>query len=379
MILRGGDKRQARAGILADMTLPSKLHSDDEGRACTSHAARLARPFGTILYIALALMLGLSLLGLAPASAHAATLAQLKAQLAAIRADSEPAGAAYEDATTELENTRYRVKQTDGRIKAQTKKLATAEARLGGRADAMYREGGDDGILSFVLGSTSWEDFVTRLDYITIIAANDAALVDQVKVTRAELQADRVQLVADAKVQAKQAAVLKVRSDALEAKLASKKAEYNRVLAQIAAQMARDNPGHGSFPPGPNGMVFPVRGVHYYRNTWGAPRSGGRHHMGTDIMSPRGTPVVACASGTARPHYSGLGGKSITLTGSNGWSYYYAHLNGYAIKGGHVKAGQIIGYVGNTGNAAGGACHLHFQMGPHGSWVNPYSYLRAME
>jgi murein DD-endopeptidase MepM/ murein hydrolase activator NlpD len=96
-------------------------------------------------------------------------------------------------------------------------------------------------------------------------------------------------------------------------------------------------------------------------------------------MASRGTIVVATASGYARPHYSGLGGKSITLTGDNGWAFYYAHLNGYAIKAGHVKAGQVIGYVGNTGNAAGGACHLHFQMGPHSNWVNPYPYLRAME
>jgi murein DD-endopeptidase MepM/ murein hydrolase activator NlpD len=334
---------------------------------------------GTLLRAALTLVLGLCLLGSAPSTAHAATLAELKAQLAAIRAEAAPAGAAYEDATTELENTQYRIKQADARIKAQTKKLAASEARLGGRADAMYREGGDDGILSFVLGSTSWEDFVTRLDYITIIAANDAALVEEVKLTRANLQKDRVDLVAEAKVQAKQAAVLKVKRDALDAKLSAKRTQYERVLAAIAAEMARNNPGHGTYPPGPNGMVFPVRGVYYYRNTWGAPRSGGRHHMGTDIMASRGTRVVAIMNGYARPHYSGLGGKSITLTGDNGWGFYYAHLNGYAVKAGRVKAGQVIGYVGNTGNAAGGACHLHFQMGPHSNWVNPYPYLRQME
>jgi len=159
----------------------------------------------------------------------------------------------------------------------------------------------------------------------------------------------------------------------MESALAAKKSQYDRLLASISAQSG------GSYPPGPNGQVFPVQGNHYYANTWGAPRSGGRHHMGTDIMSPKGTPVVAIANGVANPHSNGLGGKSITIRGSNGWQYYYAHLDRYAIRGGRVKAGQVIGYVGNTGNAAGGPNHLHFQMGPGGRWVNPYPYLRALE
>lgn len=376
MILPPGDRRQAGADILARMTSPSISHTHAGGGARTALSGSVPR---YLARMALTLVMGAAVLGVAPATAHAATIAQLKAQLAAIRAESVPAGNAYDDATTELENTQYRIKQTDARIKAQSKKLAAAENRLGGRADSMYREGGDDGLLSFVLGSTSWEDFVTRLDYITFIATSDASLVSEVKVTRANLQADRVQYAAEAKVQATQAATLKVKRDAMSAKLAAKMNEYNRVLAAIAAEMARQNPGGGAYPPGPNGMVFPVRGNYYFRNTWGAPRSGGRHHEGTDVMASRGTPLVAVASGYARPHYSSLGGKSITITGDNGWSYYYAHMNGYAIKAGHVKAGQLIGYVGNTGNAAGGACHLHFQMGPHSNWVNPYPYLRAME
>lgn len=339
------------------------------------------RPSGTRIFprACLALLVCLSVGALAPVHAVAATLTQLRAQLEAIRRDVAPAGDAYESAATRLEDTQYRIKRTDARIKAQTKKLAAAEKRLGARADAMYRAGGEDSMVGFVLGSTTWADFVTRLDYVTLIASNDAALVGEVKTTRTGLQKDRAQYAADAKVQSKQVVALKARYDVLEARLATKRGEYDRVLGQIAAQMARENPAQGSYPAGPNGMVFPVRGMHFYANTWGAPRSGGRRHMGTDIMSPKGTPVVAVSSGRASPHSSGLGGKSITLTGDNGWQYYYAHLNGYAISGGRVKAGQLIGYVGNTGNASGGANHVHFQMGPGGRWVNPFSYLRSME
>jgi murein DD-endopeptidase MepM/ murein hydrolase activator NlpD len=309
-----------------------------------------------------------------PTRAQAATVAELRAQLAAIRQEAVPAGDAYDQALTALENTQYRIKQTDARIKSATRKLSAAETLLGTRADSLYREGGDLAVFEFILGAASWEDFVTRLDYITIIAASDAALIRDIKDTRTALEADRVSFVADAKVEKSDLAVAAKRRNALEAQLSAKKLQYDRLLAAIAAQSG------GGHPPGPNGMVFPVHGVNYYSDTWGAPRSGGRHHMGTDIMSPRGTPVLAVTNGVAYPHYSGLGGNSITLTGDNGWQYYYAHLDHYAIHGRvRVKAGQLIGYVGNTGNARGGACHLHFQMGPHGRWVDPYSYLRGMQ
>jgi murein DD-endopeptidase MepM/ murein hydrolase activator NlpD len=308
-----------------------------------------------------------------PESAHAATVAQLRAQLEALRQEAAPAGAAYESAVTTLENTRYRIRLTDARITKASRKLATSEGTLALRADALYRAGGQMGVFEFILGATSWDDLITRLDYSTLIASSDADLVKDVKETRAALQSDRVRLVKDATTETAEVASAEKRRNSMEAALAAKKNQYDRLLASIAAQSG------GSYPPGPNGMIFPVRGNHYYANTWGAPRSGGRHHMGTDIMSPKGTPVVAVCSGSADPHFNALGGNSITLTGNNGWTYYYAHLDRYAVHGGHVKAGQLIGYVGNTGNAAGGPNHLHFQMGPHGNWVNPYPYLCQME
>jgi len=346
------------------------------GPACMRSCGRVGR---LALTGSLAFVLVLCVLASAPAPARAASLTQLRAQLATLRAQAAPAGDAYDAAETTLENTLYRIKLTNSRIKAATKRLAASEKTLGLRADALYREGGEMGVVEFILGAESWDDLITRLDYTTLIASSDADLVSDVKATRAGLQADNARLAKDAAAQRQDVAVTARRKNVMEAALAAKKSEYDRVLAAIAAEMVKSDPGKGSYPPGPDGLIFPVRGNHYYSDSWGAPRSGGRHHMGTDIMSARGTPIVAVCAGYARPHWNNLGGNSITLTGNNGWSYYYAHMERYAIKAGHVKAGQVIGYVGNTGDARGGPTHCHFQMGPHGNWVDPYPYLKRME
>jgi murein DD-endopeptidase MepM/ murein hydrolase activator NlpD len=131
--------------------------------------------------------------------------------------------------------------------------------------------------------------------------------------------------------------------------------------------------------PTRNGMTFPVDGPASYENDFGAPRSGGRTHEGIDILAPRDTPVGATLNGIVTARTNTLGGNVIYLDADNGWRFYYAHLDHWEVKSGHVQAGQRIGYVGNTGNAAGGPTHLHFQMWkPDGTLVNPYSYLNDM-
>lgn len=132
--------------------------------------------------------------------------------------------------------------------------------------------------------------------------------------------------------------------------------------------------------PTQNGMIFPVDGPCEYEDTFGAPRSGGRTHEGCDIMAARNTPEVACVNGIVTTRVNTLGGNCVYLDGDNGWRFYYAHMERWAVTSGqHVQAGQRVGYVGNSGNASGGATHLHIQMWkPDGTLVNPYPYLRQM-
>lgn len=147
-----------------------------------------------------------------------------------------------------------------------------------------------------------------------------------------------------------------------------------KVTAKVAA--AR----RGKAPAGPiatGAWVCPVQGAVSFIDSWGAPRSGGRAHKGVDMLAARGTPSVAPVSGTVSHRGNGIGGLSWHLNGDDGNYYYGTHLQSYANQGaGHVQAGTVIGYVGDTGNAAG-TPHLHFEIHPNGgAAVNPYPTVR---
>jgi murein DD-endopeptidase MepM/ murein hydrolase activator NlpD len=124
-------------------------------------------------------------------------------------------------------------------------------------------------------------------------------------------------------------------------------------------------------------IMCPVQGTSAYGDTWGAPRSGGRRHQGVDMLAPTGTPLQAVVSGIVTQGSNRLGGITVSLMGDNGNRYYYAHLAGYEGVSGPVTQGQVIGYLGDSGNATG-VPHLHFEIRPNnGVPVNPTPSVRA--
>ncbi len=126
-----------------------------------------------------------------------------------------------------------------------------------------------------------------------------------------------------------------------------------------------------------SGIVCPVAGPRAFGDTWGAARSGGRSHEGVDMMSPGGTPLVAVESGSVQFKTTSLGGNSVWLNGNSGTRYFYAHLSAWEGSSRSVSQGEVIGYVGATGNTT--ANHLHFEVHPGGGRaVNPYPYVRAV-
>jgi hypothetical protein len=138
------------------------------------------------------------------------------------------------------------------------------------------------------------------------------------------------------------------------------------------------------------GYVFPVYGPASYTDTFGAFRgdvSGGWHH-GDDIFAPLGAPVLAIADGTVfSVGWNDIGGNRLWLRDRGGNQFYYAHLSAftpYAVNNAHVRAGTVLGFVGDTGDAEGTPYHLHFEVHPVGllglgydGAVDPTKYLDA--
>jgi murein DD-endopeptidase MepM/ murein hydrolase activator NlpD len=198
-----------------------------------------------------------------------------------------------------------------------------------------------------------------------------------------------IQEYADAKVQAEAELKLlqEIEAQRLENERVRQILEAQR-QADLAAAMAAAGGSGGGGGGGSAGfldngiymdrsIICPFRGSAAFGDTWGAPRSGGRRHEGVDVLLPIGTPLVAVASGRLRQAVFSLGGTSSHIYANNGNTYFYAHLSSWEGPSRFVEQGEVIGYVGDTGNAEG-TPHLHFEIRPNGGRaVNPYPSVRA--
>jgi LysM repeat protein len=122
------------------------------------------------------------------------------------------------------------------------------------------------------------------------------------------------------------------------------------------------------------GWLCPVEHATFF-NDWGFPRSGGRFHEGNDLFAPHGTPIFAPVGGTLHQVVGTVGGYQFNLEGDDDHLYIGSHMDQFA-KDGYVQAGDIIGYVGDSGNAQGSRPHLHFEIHADGeNPINPYPAL----
>jgi murein DD-endopeptidase MepM/ murein hydrolase activator NlpD len=307
----------------------------------------------------------------------------LKGELQAATAELHAAEAALAKAEDQLAYDR-------GQLEAANRQHRGARAALAGQAAAMYRSGG-----LAIAGALLDQDPAQvpgRVEMATVLVSRNAQLIEDAQVTgdayrsvlgRVTKGYERAKAIHD---QAR-AAVGRLEdgleeAQALEARLV--RLERRR---QAAAKVAPTPPpsggagaGGGRGGGGGAGSACILERPYSYVDSWGAARSGGRSHQGTDVMAPHGARVFAFVNGVvSRESSSANGGIQLYLQGDNGVEYFYAHLSGYAVSTGtRVRAGQLIAYNGQTGNAAATAPHVHFEVHLSGGPVNPYPYLKRV-
>ncbi|MBI4260692.1 MAG: peptidoglycan DD-metalloendopeptidase family protein [Actinobacteria bacterium] len=325
-----------------------------------------------------------------------------ESRLAALRAEVNAAAGRVERAHHALDDTLKDLAALRDRIERARQRYETVRARLDARARDAFIEGPASG-LEFILQARSIVELTERVEFVEAVTETDAELANEVANLRSELELEEADLERLRARQVDQARELEAQEevlqtnlaeqssilaelsdaeaeiDALVADLAAKHRAELRAAARAARQAARAaRGGH----PGLSGdgplFLCPVQPPYGYSSTFGDPRSGGRTHQGNDIFAPAGNAVYAPFDGTASDATNWpLGGISVKVYGADGYTYG-AHLSALG-KLGSVKAGDVVGYVGNTGNASSTAPHLHFEWHPGGgNAVDPYPYLNEV-
>jgi murein DD-endopeptidase MepM/ murein hydrolase activator NlpD len=307
-------------------------------------------------------------------------LNQLSLEAARIAERREVAWGRWEQITEELRNTTLQLRQAQDDYQA-----------LQGELEARAREAyitGPGTSLEFLLGATSLADLSARMEYVNALTETDADLATDVQNLRNELSAEQAD---QQTLQAKAARLLnrvEAEEAALDAKLAEqqavlddlqvKRAEAEELVKDLEKQLQKELAALFGLGPASNGLFryCPVDQPRAVYDGFGAPRyAGGYHpHAGNDIIAPQGTPIRATFEGYARASTNTLGGYSVHVEGALGYTYN-AHMMqpGYT---GPVQAGQVIGYVGETGDT--NTPHLHFEWHPYTTptdWpVSAYGY-----
>jgi murein DD-endopeptidase MepM/ murein hydrolase activator NlpD len=306
----------------------------------------------------------------------------------------------------ELNGIRDRLERARSRLVLLRERLIESQKVLSARLVAIYKDGDPD-ILSVVLDSTSFGDFLDRTEFLDRIADQDQKVITRVRRVKAEVTSLTKELgTLEVQAEAARNAILSKRNEVLVVKnrivgrrddlaqardgratiLANvrssrKHAEEDleslqREQARVTSQVRNAGSGVGNAPAGPirrgsGRFIWPVNGAvsSPFGQRWG------RLHAGVDIPAPTGTPIRAAASGRVILMGPTGGYGNYTCVGHGGGiSTCYAHQSRFGTSNGaSVSQGQVIGYVGNTGHSFG--AHLHFEVRINGSPVDPLGYL----
>lgn len=342
--------------------------------------------------IVFALVVALTTLTLASMPVRADTAGQLsaaRARLSVVQSALDRMVARYSEAQSRYANTQERIdalKVEMGKVQAR---MLRVQELMTARVRRVFESGGGDTI-QILLTADSFAQFTDRIQYLGRLAQGDDELIFESQATGEELRRTREDLATLSKSQAatvnalsaQKAAIARLFNEQsslvakLRDRLAAEQAAAARRAAALADAAARAV-GGGAL------KACPVGQPRAFSDDFGDPRYGGGYHthQGIDILAPLGTPVYAAQSGRLSLDYNSLGGISANVYGDSGDRTYYAHMSSYAgvPSGAHVPAGLQIGHVGNTGDAAGGPYHLHFEYHPGGgSAVDPYRMLVAV-
>lgn len=257
--------------------------------------------------------------------------------------------------------------------RAAVRRVEIARRQFEARAANAIVRGGLDDFSRYVSTDDPNDIAVARTLLDTVLAADQVAVREYLQ-AKAEVDEELVRT-AERLVDGR-LALEAARAQLVEARRAHVAAQFGVAVLQAGSEIVI------------HGFAFPVGDPHSFWDSFGAPRMTGtsyaHSHQGTDIMAPAGTPLFAAERGIiTKMGTDVLGGTKIWVKGESGTYYYYAHLSAFAdgmVNGLVVDAGDVIGYVGDTGNARGGAPHLHFEIHPDGgAAVNPYPLLKVVD
>ena len=307
-------------------------------------------------------------------------LNRLSAEAAVIAERWEVANGRWEQITAELRRTQLALAEAQAEYQG-------LKSDLEKRARQAYITGPGSG-LEFLLGATSIADLSARMEYVNALSQEDADLATEVQNVRNTLAAKKED---QEKLQARAAKALK-KVESEQAALDAKFDEQQAVLDDLDAKKARAEDLVKQLTKRYQNELEALTGLEFHGDTvfavcpvdqpravydgFGAPRYGGGYHphAGNDIIAPQGTAIRATFDGYAQAGSNTLGGYSVNVYGDLGYTYN-AHLMQPGFTG-QVSAGQVVGYVGATGDTS--TPHDHFEWHPNvipSDWpVSPYGY-----